>query len=274
MRDDLRRNGVISRVEFAGSRYKGTQTATSDYDNMFIKRDTSVVAQQSRFDGYSFLTKDGFPMKRQDSLESFRTNVQKSLRNIGAAGYAQITQAYGPTVVVNYTKPGDPRFPIDMVFALEISEEVGKEIYVGKAPQGSGDGNSNLWYRTVVLDEKAKMQTIDAGNEAGKWAVRRLKTLKEIEPGLQPITSYSFEQALMYLKDEKQDPMFWRENNMNAILAAILTYMVTALRRGSLPAYYDRSNNAIGRLTPIQREQLANRFEKLARNPHQIIDRT
>ena len=272
MRDDLQRNGgVISRVEFAGSRFKGTQIASSDYDNMFIKRDTSVVAQQSRYPGYSFLTKDGSPKKRQELLDSFRTNVQRSLRSIGAAKYAQIIQAYGPTVVVNYTEPGGPRFSIDMVFALEVSEEVGKEIYVGKAPQGSGDGNSNMWYRTVVLDEKEKMKTIDKGNECGKMAVRYLKKLKEIKPGLLPITSYSFEQALMYLKDEKQDSMFWRENNMNAILAAILTYMITALRRGSLPAYYDGSNNAIGKLTPIQREQLANRFEKLARKRNKSL---
>jgi hypothetical protein len=273
MRNDLQSKGVISRVEYAGSRFKGTPTATSDYDNMFVKRDTSIAVQRSTFPGYDYLTKAGLKVSRDESLRTFKGHVQQSLRSIGAAGYVQIGQAYGPTIVVYYRKPGGPEFQIDMVFALEVSEVVGKDLYVAKAPRESA-GVDNLWYKTVVLDEKYNMRGIDKGNAVGKWAVRRLKSLKEIEPGLQPITSYSFEQVLMYLKDEKPDPMFWRENNMKEILVAMLLYMVKALERGELLSYYDASNNAIARLTPVQRDQLANRFNRLAKNPQDIIDRT
>jgi hypothetical protein len=141
-------------------------------------------------------------------------------------------------------------------------------------PYGVGSDGMNLWYQTGVLKEKNKMKTIDKGNGVGKWAVRRLKGLKDQESDLKPISSYCFEQALMYVKDELKDPTFWRENNMEGVLRALLLFMEDAVRKGELLAYHDRSNNTLKNLTAPQKEQIANRFKNLAKKPKVVMDKT
>ena len=257
-------------MEYAGSRYKGTAVGSSDYDNLFVKRDTSVVVESSEYPNYFYLTTlYGTKIDRAERLATFRDEIQRALKEVKASSFAQITKAYGPTVVVNYRTP-ELSFSIDKVYGLEV----GDKIFVAKAPAQAGSGGTNLWYNTVVLKEKIMMRTIDFNNGTGKMVIRRLKKLKEVEPALNPINSYAFEQALMYLKDEHTDPMFWREDNMITILKVVLMFMTDALQKGSLPAYFDAHNNTIGGLSQDQRMQLANRFSRLARTPEIVLDRT
>lgn len=270
IRDNLQEKGIIDRVEYAGSHYKGTAVRSSDYDNMFVKRDNTIIAQRSQYPNYFYLkTQNGMEINRTERLATFKAGIQRAIREIGESSCAQITNSYGPTVVVNYRKSGFS-FPIDMVYGLEV----GEQIFVGKAPREAAQPAANIWYDTKVLDEKNKMRTIDFNNGIGKMVVRRLKTLKEVEPALQVINSYAFEQALMYLKDIHTDDLFWRENNMKEILRVTLLYMADALEIGELPAYFDKHNNAISNLSADQKFQLKNRLRRLADRPDIVLSKT
>ena len=267
IRDSLKAKGIVDRVEYVGSRYKGTDVGSSDYDNMFVKRDNTIIVQPSTNPNYFYLrTRNGADIQRAERLAVFRSEIQKAIREVGASSFAQITNAYGPTVVVTYRR-GALTFSVDMVYGLEV----GERIFVAKAPR---QGAANLWYDTKVLDEKKKMGIIDFNNGIGKMVIRRLKKLKDSEPALHVIKSYAFEQALMYLKDNYTDDLFWRENNMKEILRVTLLFMADALDKGNLPAYFDQHNNAIGNLTPDQKFQLANRFRRLAKNPEVVLSKT
>ncbi|KAK2161498.1 hypothetical protein LSH36_115g01043 [Paralvinella palmiformis] len=270
IRDSLKSRNIIDRVEYAGSRYKGTHVDASDFDNLFIKRDQTIIAELSPYPSYFYLTIPGVSkVNRGDRLTTFKTEIQRALRDVGASGFAQITNSYGPTVVVNYRKHG-LSFSVDMVYGLEV----GDKIFVAKPSHEASSSDTNLWYKTFVLLEKDRMRTIDFNNGIGKMVIRRLKKLKDVEPALKVINSYAFEQALMYLKDDHHDALFWRENNMKDILKTILLFMENALRKGNLPAYFDKHNNAIGGLTTEQKIQLANRFNRLAANPDIVLKKT
>ena len=65
-----------------------------------------------------------------------------------------------------------------MVYGLEVNDD----IYVAKAPAQAGSDKPNIWYKTVVLSEKAMMRTIDANNGTGKMVIRQLKKLQKVEP--------------------------------------------------------------------------------------------
>jgi len=269
LRDDLQRQDIVSRLEFAGSRYKGTSVDESDYDVMFVKREPGLKAESSlEYPEFFRLTRGYSVLETENCRESFKEQLRASLKRIGAAQYTTIKRSYGPTNVVLCRLPGFRPFEVDMVYALE--DGIGNQ-YVAKPPP---NGDSALWYKTRVLSEKNHLRTIDKGNEAGRWAVRRLKQVVQLEPALRPVPSYCFEQVLMYLKEQRQDKQFWNENNMKEILAKFLDYMGSCLRRGELLAYHDRTNNTIQKLSQSQRNQIADRFAVLAKNPQYIIDRT
>ncbi|KAK2153754.1 hypothetical protein LSH36_287g02006 [Paralvinella palmiformis] len=271
IRDSLQSQGIIDRIEYAGSRYKGTAIDSSDYDNMFIKRDNNIIVSQSAYPNYFYLTtQHGYKINRSHRLSTFKDEIQLAINQIGASWYANITNAYGPTVVIDYDKPGERSFSVDMVYGLEVDGC----IFVAKPYYHAGTDETNLWYKTVVLTEKRRMRTIDAKNGTGKMAIRLLKKLKEKEPMLQAINSYAFEQALMYLKDQYDDELFWRENNMMEILSVTLVYMQEALSRGVLPAYYEIHNNTIGNLTRTQRLQLEYKFGFWAEHPEIVLGKT
>jgi hypothetical protein len=122
LRDDLQKKGVTSRLEYAGSRFKGTEIDHSDYDNMFVKRDKSIKAEESMYSNYYYLSSDRVKVNRQETLEMFKEQLEETLRNIGASGYTEIEDMYGPTIVLRYHNPGDTPFQVDMVYALEVDD--------------------------------------------------------------------------------------------------------------------------------------------------------
>jgi len=270
IRDNLKSRGIVDRVEYFGSRYKGTAIDSSDYDNLFVKRDQTIMVQPSpSYPNFVYLTMSyGQKINKSDRLKMFRAEMQQSLRNVGASSFAQIANAYGPTVVLSYRK-AQLSFSVDTVYGLEV----GGQIYIGK-PSPDDMDDDFLWYKDVAKEEKEKMINIDFDNGIGKMVLRRLKKLKDIEPTLQQLKSCAFEQALMYLKDQYTDVVFWRENNMLEILKALLLFMEAALRNGTLPVYFDRNDDVIRGLTPDKKNQLANRFRNLAKNPAIVIQKT
>ena len=169
LRDYLKNLGIISRVEYVGSGERGTWIANSDYDNLFIKRDSVIRAHHlNQLSPYAFLKReDGTIVKSREAHEQFK---EKLLEALELLGYAELTRVKekGSSISIDYYQAGqfvegNQLFSIDVHLCYEVQDALGAyHWYISMCPPDAEGLDAEVWRITVDRAEESETERIGA----------------------------------------------------------------------------------------------------------------
>lgn len=124
-----------------------------------------------------------------------------------------------------------------------------------------------LWYISYSKGETALMEKIDTGNKCSRNSMKVIKRLNQIcrsgsTSGLPGISSYIFKQQLFWSNEKYTSPGYWHQSNFATCVVDMLQDLETALRGGSLPNYFNASENVLANKERSALNELADFFRK------------
>lgn len=124
-----------------------------------------------------------------------------------------------------------------------------------------------LWYISFSKGESALMEKIDTGNKCSRNTMKVIKRLNQMcrsgsKSGLPGISSYIFKQQLFWSNEKYTNPGYWHQSNFANCVVDMLQDLETALRGGSLPNYFNASENILANKDRSTLNELADFFRK------------
>ena len=271
LRDYLRNADVITRVEYVGSGERGTWIPNSDYDNLFIRRDATIIAHHlDDRSPYAHLKRGQVVVKARSSHEQFKYKLLEALDVLGYSRLIRMQEKGSSSLTLDYYQSdkiaeGHQLFSVDIHFCYEVPDLEGSyHWYIATSPPDARESDADLWRMTMDRAEESETERIGA---VARWAVRVMKALKRSEPVLgTTIRSIVIEQTAYFLKDIHPEECYWREENMKVIIRDMLLYIGSACRKGYMK-HYLMYHNILEGLDNDTGQRVANKLEWLAKEP-------
>ena len=291
LEDNLRAQGMCSRIEYTGSVYQGVVVpyTNMDFDIVVIQppdisRNLTPVYRSPGY--YSLKTADekagllmdpnllddkGFLLP-VESLDNFFGILQQIINNHGEMSEVTKLRRSGPSVQMDtcrMNRSGIVMYSVDVVLGYEILVGGQKCVFVAKPPKTPGPQTSKAWRKSSSLEEKALFHGMDRDGGCRKMVLRILKIMLKRQTELEGLTSYNLKTALLH---EVRNVSSWKQSKLVPRLIAVLHRLCRSLEDKTQSDYFVPDTNLLAKLSSAAMTAMGNRLRAITDNKDDFIN--
>lgn len=149
-------------------------------------------------------------------------------------------------------------YSADLVPAFQVDGV----LYVSK-PLKEETPNRMTWRGAVSVKEREDL------SEGAKCVLQALLSVRNRQPGLEPLTSYHLKTALFYEMDEEDD---FNDHALVLRFLSILRRLETSLTFGNLPHYFYRETNLLSSMSSSSLINMRDKIKRIRSSEHELMD--